>query len=113
MCDSEGEQIPIVLCGNKVDVPSQERMVRPKDVKFHRKRSMEYFEISAKSNFNFEKPFVWLAQQISGNPELMFVEPPALKPPVVQIDRAMMSAYEQELQQAKMQPLPDADSDDI
>ncbi len=33
---------------------------------FHRKKSIQYFEISAKSNYNFEKPFLWLARKLVG-----------------------------------------------
>ena len=43
-------------------------------VTFHRKKNIQYFEISAKSNYNFEKPFLWLARKLVGNPEL--VRPP-------------------------------------
>ncbi len=42
------ENIPIVLCGNKVDVKN--RQVKPKQVTFHRKKNLQYHEISAKSN---------------------------------------------------------------
>ena len=35
-------------------------------VTFHRKKSLQYFEISAKSNYNFEKPFLWLARKLVG-----------------------------------------------
>ena len=47
------ENIPIVLCGNKVDVKN--RQVKPKQVTFHRKKNLQYHEISAKSNYNYEK----------------------------------------------------------
>lgn len=35
-------------------------------VTFHRKKNLQYFEISAKSNYNFEKPFLWLARKLVG-----------------------------------------------
>ena len=47
------ENIPIVLCGNKVDV--KDRKVKAKTITFHRKKNLQYFDISAKSNYNFEK----------------------------------------------------------
>ncbi|GAB4836846.1 serine/threonine protein kinase Ran1 [Ancistrocladus abbreviatus] len=56
--------IPIVLCGNKVDVTN--RQVEAKEVTFHRKKNLPYCEISAKSNYNFEKPFLLLARKIAG-----------------------------------------------
>ncbi|CAO2204184.1 unnamed protein product [Urochloa humidicola] len=59
------ENIPIVLCGNKVDVKN--RQVKAKQVTFHRKKNLQYYEISAKSNYNFEKPFLYLARKLAGN----------------------------------------------
>ncbi len=50
------ENIPIVLTGNKVDV--LERAVKAKQITFHRKRNLQYYDISAKSNYNFERPFL-------------------------------------------------------
>ena len=65
------EQVPIVLCGNKVDV--KERKVKAKTITFHRKKNLQYYDISAKSNYNFEKPFLWLARKLVGNPSLVSV----------------------------------------
>ena len=58
------ENIPIVLVGNKVDV--KERKVKAKQITFHRKKNLQYYDISAKSNYNFEKPFLWLARKLVG-----------------------------------------------
>lgn len=44
----------------------QERKVKTAAVTFHRKKNLQYFEISAKSNYNFEKPFLWLARKVVG-----------------------------------------------
>jgi GTPase SAR1 family protein len=63
-CDRVCGNIPIVLCGNKVDVKN--RQVKAKQVTFHRKKNLQYYEISAKSNFNFEKPFLYLARKLTG-----------------------------------------------
>ncbi|KAI8529494.1 hypothetical protein RHMOL_Rhmol12G0228700 [Rhododendron molle] len=103
------ENIPIVLCGNKVDVKN--RQVKAKQVTFHRKKNLQYYEISAKSNYNFEKPFLYLARKIAGDPNLHFVESPALAPPEVQIDMAAQQLHEEELNKAAAQPLPDDDDD--
>ena len=46
----------------------------------------QYYDISAKSNYNFEKPFLWLARKLIGDPNLEFVAMPALLPPEVQMD---------------------------
>ncbi|KAF3441259.1 hypothetical protein FNV43_RR15172 [Rhamnella rubrinervis] len=58
------ENMPIVLCGNKVDVKN--RQVNAKQVTFQRKKNLQYYEISAKSNYNFEKPFLYLAKKLAG-----------------------------------------------
>ena len=57
------ENIPIVLCGNKVEV--KERKVKTKQINFHRKKNIQYYEISAKTNYNFEKPFLYLARKLT------------------------------------------------
>jgi GTP-binding nuclear protein Ran len=103
------ENIPIVLVGNKVDV--KERKVKAKQITFHRKKNLQYYDISAKSNYNFEKPFLWLARKLVGDPNLVFVESPALKPPEVSIDQQTVQQYEIELANAQAVPLPDEDED--
>jgi len=59
---------------------------------------LQYYDISAKSNYNFEKPFLWLARKLTGDPNLEFVAMPALAPPEIEMDPSMASKYEQELQ---------------
>ncbi|KAJ1974537.1 GTP-binding nuclear protein gsp1/Ran [Dimargaris verticillata] len=103
------ENIPIVLCGNKVDV--KERKVKAKSITFHRKKNLQYYDISAKSNFNFEKPFLWLARKLVGDANLQFTAAPALQPPSAEIDPALMEQYQKELDLAAAQPLPDDDDD--
>lgn len=58
----------------------------------------QYYDISAKSNYNFEKPFLWLARKLIGDPNLEFVAMPALAPPEVQMDPSLAAKYEEELQ---------------
>ncbi|RMZ76383.1 hypothetical protein DV737_g4841, partial [Chaetothyriales sp. CBS 132003] len=105
------ENIPIVLCGNKVDV--KERKVKAKTITFHRKKNLQYYDISAKSNYNFEKPFLWLARKLVGNSQLEFVAAPALAPPEVQVNQQLMDQYEKEMNEAKEMPLPDEDDAEL
>lgn len=105
------ENIPIVLTGNKVDV--KERKVKAKSITFHRKKNLQYYDISAKSNYNFEKPFLWLARKLVGNQTLEFVAAPALAPPEVQVDQAVLEQYQKEMQDAAQMPLPDEDDADL
>jgi GTPase SAR1 family protein len=58
----------IVLVGNKVDM--RDRKVKAKTITFHRRRNLAYYDLSAKSNYNFEKPFLWLARKLTGDPTL-------------------------------------------
>lgn len=105
------ENIPIVLCGNKVDVKN--RQVKAKQVTFHRKKNIQYYEISAKSNYNYEKPFLYLLRKLAGDPNLNFAEQAALLPPEVHIDMIAQQQQEEELRRAVLQPLPDDDDDDL
>jgi hypothetical protein len=47
--------------------------VKAKTITFHRKKNLQYYDISAKSNYNFEKPFLWLARKLVGNPSLVCI----------------------------------------
>lgn len=89
------------------------RQVKPKQVTFHRKKNLQYYEISAKSNYNYERPFEYLARKLTGKADLRFVGDTALAPPEVQLDLAAQQANEQELQAAAAQPLPDDGDDDL
>merc|ERR1712130_687444 len=79
------ENIPIVLCGNKVDV--KDRKVKPRHIVFHRKKpNIQYYDISAKSNYNFEKPFLWITRKLTGNQNVKFVAEPAMQPKDLEMD---------------------------
>jgi len=106
VCDN----IPIVLCGNKVEV--KDRKVKAKQITFHRKKNLPYYELSAKTNYNFEKPFLWIVRKVAGNNDIQFVEAPALAPPEAEIDMEQMKRYQNELNDAAAIPLPEADDDD-
>jgi len=105
------ENIPIVLTGNKVDV--KERKVKAKTITFHRKKNLQYYDISAKSNYNFEKPFLWLARKLTGNQGLEFVAEVSLAPPEMTVDPELMKQYQEEMIQAAQMPLPDEDDADL
>ncbi|RCN36724.1 Ras family protein [Ancylostoma caninum] len=64
-----------------------------------------------RSNYNFEKPFLWLARKLLGDPNLEFVAMPALAPPEVQMDPTMVAQYEEDLKNAADADLPDDDDD--
>ena len=56
----ECKNIPIVLCGNEADV--KDRKVKAKSTVFHRRKNLQYYDTSAKSNYSFEKPFPGLLE---------------------------------------------------
>merc|ERR1712203_465587 len=85
------ENVPICLVGNKVDV--------------------KYRKVKAKTNYNFEKPFLWIARKLVGDPNLQFVEMPALAPKDVEIDEAEQQKIDQEIEKLVNVPLPDEDDD--
>uniref|UniRef100_A0A452DM31 GTP-binding nuclear protein Ran n=1 Tax=Capra hircus TaxID=9925 RepID=A0A452DM31_CAPHI len=103
------ENIPTVLCGNKVDI--KDRKVKAKSIVFHQKKNLQNYDISAKSNYSFEKPFLWLARKLTGDPNLEFVAMPALAPPEVVMDPALAAPYEHDLEVAQTIALPDEDDD--
>jgi len=108
------ENIPVVLVGNKVDV--KDRKVKAKQITYHRRHNLQYFDVSAKSNYQFEKPFLWLARRLSGDPNLALVEAPVLATSEVVIDEEHMLEIvreHNEMEALKNQPLPDEGEDDI
>ena len=103
------ENIPIVLVGNKVDV--KDRKVKAKQITFHRKKNLQYYDISAKSNYQFEKPFVWLLRRLTNDPNLMLVEAPVLAPCEIAFDDEHRKMIELETQQAAEMALPEEDDE--
>ena len=73
----------------------------------------QYYDISAKSNYNFEKPFLWLARKLVGDPNLEFVAMPALAPPEVQMDQEWQRKLEEDMIKAQNTSLPDDDDEDL
>lgn len=88
------DEIPIVLVGNKVDCA--ERQVKAKMITFHRKKGLQYYDVSAKSNYNFEKPFVWLAKKLANDGELQLTSEPVLARQAVVITQEQIAAMEQQ-----------------
>jgi len=66
--------------------------------------------LSARSNYNFEKPFLWLARRLTNQPNLQFVGQFA-KAPEFSIDPALVAQHEQELNAAAQVAIEDDDED--
>lgn len=103
------EDIPVVLCGNKADL--KDRKVKIKSIDFHVRNNLPCHDISVKTNFNIEKPFLSLARKLVGFPDLEFVVEPASVPPEVEIDDEQQARLEEEMRKAQNAPLPDDDDD--
>lgn len=54
--------LPVVLVGNKSD--QKDRKVKPKDIHFHRKKNLQYYDISVKTNYNIDKPTTYLVRKL-------------------------------------------------
>lgn len=103
------QQIPIVLCGNKVDCSN--RKVKEQYIARSLKSGIfMYTEISAKTNYNFELPFLALARKLTGIENLTFVSNLNLKPAEIQIDPKSIEESRrvmEELQKSRDIDLPD------
>eukprot|EP00331_Platyophrya_macrostoma_P012520 CAMPEP_0176431254 /NCGR_PEP_ID=MMETSP0127-20121128/14715_1 /TAXON_ID=938130 /ORGANISM="Platyophrya macrostoma, Strain WH" /LENGTH=213 /DNA_ID=CAMNT_0017813251 /DNA_START=64 /DNA_END=705 /DNA_ORIENTATION=+ len=101
VCDN----IHIVLVGNKVDCA--DRQVRAKMITFHRKKGLQYYDISAKSNYNFEKPFLWLAKKLANDANLQLEAIPLLEPQAISLTAEQIAEIEYNTRIAEEAPLPD------
>lgn len=74
---------PVVVIGNKVDVTgARRRSVRATDINAWRnEKAFTYYDYSAKSNYNFEKPFLHLMRRLTGRGDLKITDHEALSPP--------------------------------
>jgi GTP-binding nuclear protein Ran len=77
--------IPIVLCGNKCDIPVIGRIAE-QDLP-----NVDYCQISARSNLNFEKPWLNLARRLTKHSDLEFTDMPAITPPEVIVSKPQLS----------------------
>ena len=105
------ESIPIVLVGNKVD--QKERIVKARQITFHRKRNLQYFDISAKSNFQYEKPFLWIIRALVGDPNLYLTEVCVLEAPQLTMGKEQIEALKKEWDEAENAVLPDCEDEDF
>ena len=60
--------IPVVIVGNKVDKKS--RKVKAKNILYHRRLNLQYYDISVLTEYQYEKPFIYLARKLTDDPDL-------------------------------------------
>ena len=79
----------------------KERKVRAKIITLHRKNNLQYYDISAESNYNFEKPIPWFAWKFLGDTNVVFTEIPALLSPEEEMNPETREKVENELREAQ------------
>mmetsp|Transcript_10036 Transcript_10036/g.24239 ORF Transcript_10036/g.24239 Transcript_10036/m.24239 type:complete len:312 (-) Transcript_10036:9-944(-) len=100
--------IPVVLVGNKADVGAQwKEQTRSARVAFQQKRRLQFFETSAKTCYNLEKPFWWLSRRLSGCPSLELASRRAVFPEV-HLQAELFAQHGRELAEAARTPVPEA-----
>lgn len=106
ICDN----IPVCLIGNKVD--SKDRKIKGREITFHRKKNLQFYNISAKSNFQIEKPFVWILKKLTNEPNLYLVEEIGYHPPApIEVSEEQLKQLQAELEQISSIPLPDEEEE--
>ena len=68
---------PIIVCGTKCDLPNTRLM--PSEMKDRALLEHPFYFISAKSNYNYEKPILAVIQNLMG-PDTTFTETPSREP---------------------------------
>jgi len=61
------ENVPMVLCGNKRE--SKNRVVKPKDIQFHRKKLLQYYDTGS-DGYNIRKPLLYIGRKLLGDPTM-------------------------------------------
>jgi GTP-binding nuclear protein Ran len=77
------------------------------------KKNIPYFDISARSNYNIEKPWLYIARRLVGDPHLSLLEEPATHPADITIDPAQLQQYQKEIEEAAMVPLEADETDEL
>lgn len=62
----------IVVCGNKADC-GQKEVNQMSILNWMKGKDLNYYNISAKSNYNFELPWLYLLRKLTGDSALLFV----------------------------------------
>lgn len=72
------KDLPMVLCGSKCD--SMDRKVSYEEILMNNDKNTLYLDVSSKSNYNYEKPFIHLMRLLTGELDLTLEgNPPSLK----------------------------------
>ena len=81
--------------------------MKAKQIVFHRKKNIQYYDVSAKSNYQYEKPFLYLLRKISGDPDLTLAEAPVIEVAEFEMDEEHKAQLQAEMDEAANQEFPD------
>ncbi|CAF2820275.1 unnamed protein product [Rotaria sp. Silwood2] len=73
---------------------------------------MQYYDISARSNYNFEETFLWLARKLAGDPNLEFTAMSALESEYIQITEELKKKLAAQLEEVVKASISDNDDED-
>lgn len=90
----------------------KERKVKSRQITFHRKKNLMYYDLSAKYNYNYEKPFLFLLKRLFNDINLSFTKKLHVRAPEGLMNETQKNYVENELHQANNMFLP-SDDDDI
>lgn len=80
------KNVPKVLCGNKCDMYRKDIDLFSVNVlatELGKRKGLKWYDVSCKSNYNFEKPFLYLLRQLTGNQNLVCTKYEPVTPPEV------------------------------
>eukprot|EP00210_Caulerpa_lentillifera_P006036 g5768.t1 len=103
-------EVSVVLVGNKVDLSN--RQVKPKQVTFHKKVEIPYIEMSAKSNYNVDQPFLIFARLLFNDSTVELKDGVELTAPEIEIDLIEQQQRRQEEDDKRDKIIVDESNDD-
>ncbi|KAM0677861.1 GTP-binding nuclear protein gsp1/Ran [Binucleata daphniae] len=106
-------QVPITVVGNKADM-SKDRKVDASRIRKYIPKECDYSDMSAKSNYNFDKPLLYMARQFTGNNNITFTTNINVAPADLVMDlEAQIQSNEiiNEVKNATEAALPDDEDD--
>ncbi len=99
--------IPIILVGNKADIRDK---LRGRQISFQRAKNLQYFDISVKTNYQYEKPFLWVLKNLLGDRNLRLLANKAIHPQPLNELNTMpeyINRLRREIEEAQEEYLPD------
>ena len=80
---------------------------------FHRKRNLQYFDVSVQSNYQYENLLVWILRTLTVDPNLYLVKTLALNPFKKQMDQKQIQQLINEWKEVENAPLVDDEDEDF